>query len=385
MNITVGQKDFSNRLNLLHGLGTTDHGENAGSYCLIRTLKNGKASIAVSSGTTIAEMPLPLVAMTAYGNVCLPMRQVLNSIKGMAGIIHIFMEAETTTIDGHGRSFHLGHLDDAQIPPVLSWGTSDMGKICFSMDCSKFKAAIESVIFAAGKSDPRYTINSVLFYFAAPGLILVATNGNQMAIRKLHITVEPQGLDRCIVPTETLKQILKMLPAGGTVTVSFLADKTGTYIRFNMHSNGQVFGKLVAGTYPKYEVIPTGNSVCITADRDELVEALRRVSFVSAERGHAVKVAVTPTGHSAGILEIRASNPDLGEARDEVDIEYSGTTFEVGFNAEYLAEGLGQLGRKAVLAFNEDVLEKKETLSPVLITSGGGNEDYLQVLMPMRI
>jgi DNA polymerase-3 subunit beta len=102
--------------------------------------------------------------------------------------------------------------------------------------------------------------------------------------------------------------------------------------------------------------------------------AIRRVSLLSSERGKAVKLSLED-----GRLEVSASSPELGEARESLPLEYAGEGVEIGFNAQYLLEFLGVVGTDEVALEIKDA-ESQGLLRPV----GEDGGDYRYVVMPMR-
>jgi DNA polymerase-3 subunit beta len=121
-------------------------------------------------------------------------------------------------------------------------------------------------------------------------------------------------------------------------------------------------------------VIPKGNPNIARIDHDELLQALRRVSILSNERYKGIKMEF-----SSGKILLSANNPDLGEAVEEVEADYKGKPISIGFNARYLLDVLNVLGDEG------DVdIELKDELSPSIIRKSG-REEYLYVLMPMRL
>ena len=108
--------------------------------------------------------------------------------------------------------------------------------------------------------------------------------------------------------------------------------------------------------------------------REAFQSAIRRVSLLSSERNRAIKVAVTD-----GRLELSASSPELGEARESLPIEYEGEGVEIGFNAQYLLDFLSVVGS------DEVVLELRDAESQGLLRPAGDEqENYRYVIMPMR-
>jgi len=132
--------------------------------------------------------------------------------------------------------------------------------------------------------------------------------------------------------------------------------------------------RLVEGTFPDYQkVIPEATPREVQVGRDELLQTLRRVSILSSERARGVRFKL-----EKGSLAIVASNPDMGEASEELGVEYGGDSLEVGFNARYLIEVLGVLpdASKIEIGLGDE-------LSPGLVR--GTDDGYRYVVMPMRI
>jgi DNA polymerase-3 subunit beta len=121
-------------------------------------------------------------------------------------------------------------------------------------------------------------------------------------------------------------------------------------------------------------VIPKGNPNVAKVDHDELLQALRRVSILSSERYKGIRMEF-----SNGKVAISASNPDLGEAVEDIEAEYNGKPISIGFNARYMMDVLSVLTGEG-----EVEIELKDELSPSVIRKNGV-EGYLYVLMPMRL
>ena len=132
--------------------------------------------------------------------------------------------------------------------------------------------------------------------------------------------------------------------------------------------------RLIEGEFPSYQqVVPKAVNVSITISTDEFIKALRRVILLSSERSRAVKLEL-----SDGKLLISSNNPDLGDASEELDIDYAGDMLTLGFNARYLLDALGALKTKEVIFGFQD------ELSPAQLVPTD-DEDCLSVVMPMRV
>jgi DNA polymerase-3 subunit beta len=136
----------------------------------------------------------------------------------------------------------------------------------------------------------------------------------------------------------------------------------------------QFLTRLIEGTYPSYEnVIPADTKKSLIIERDSFSKVLRRISVMSRERASAVKCDI-----EKDTLVVSSSNPDIGEAKEEISVDYKDEKLSLGFNARYIIDVLGAMMSEKV------ILKLQDPLSPVLIKEEG-NEDYQCVIMPMRI
>jgi DNA polymerase III subunit beta len=134
--------------------------------------------------------------------------------------------------------------------------------------------------------------------------------------------------------------------------------------------------RLIEGLFPDYkQVIPKAGEKIVKLGRGRFSETLRRISLLSSDKAHAVKLDL-----SKGVLRVLSQNPDLGEAKEDVPVEYDGEALKIGFNARYLIEVL------AVLRSGDVILELADDLSPgVLRGADEVDQGFTAVVMPMRI
>jgi DNA polymerase-3 subunit beta len=230
---------------------------------------------------------------------------------------------------------------------------------------------IDKTLYSAGESDTRYVLNSLLFNIKPGGsLTVVGTDGHRLALSTKMLGSKLKEEKRIIFSRKSLSELRRFLDDEAK-QVKMVIGKN--HILFEMDSI-QFFTRLIEGTYPNYEqVIPVAGEKVIVIDRILLMKSLRRVSLMSKERSSAVKVDIEPN-----TMGISASNPDVGEAKDEIAMEYSGEPLTVAFNARYILDALSVMNTDKIL------IKLNEPLSPTLIMETG-NEDYKYVVMPMRL
>ncbi len=231
---------------------------------------------------------------------------------------------------------------------------------------------IERTLFSVSMDETRHSLNGVFVEEAGDGKVrMVATDGHRLAF--VERPIGRMGLEKgVILPRKGLAEVRKLLEDGGEGVIAMgFKENMGLVVKERV----EFFMRLIDGDFPDYnKVIPKANPHVAKMDQGELLQALRRVSILSSERYKGVKIEF-----KEGRMAISASNPDLGEAAEEVEVEYKGKTLAVGFNARYLIDVLSVLGEEG-----EVELEVKDELSPGVIRKSG-EEGYLYVVMPMRL
>jgi DNA polymerase-3 subunit beta len=242
----------------------------------------------------------------------------------------------------------------------------------FTIEPKTFREMIDKTLYAVSTDETRYNLTGV-FCEAMPGsagLRMVATDGHRLALIERPTPEAPAMKEGMIIPRKGLIELRKLLDDGeGTARLGFVEnsavfEKGGSTLTM----------RLVDGKFPDYQqVIPAASSRRVKVGRAQLHEALKRTSVLSADKASGVRVDLT-----TNMLALTANNPDRGEAREEIDVEYEGEPLKIGFNFRYLLDVLGVLTDERV------VLELTDELSPGVIR-GEGSEGYNSVIMPMRI
>ena len=233
---------------------------------------------------------------------------------------------------------------------------------------------IERTMYASSLDETRYNLNGVFLEVDADTgkLRMVATDGHRLALVDREIPADLSGLaNGVIIPRKGLAELKRLLDEDDVDEVSIGFEGNSGLAR---KGDVTLVMRLIEGEFPNYQqVIPSELSVRLVVSSDQLVHALRRVALLSSERSRAVKLEL-----AEGHLVVSSNNPDLGDARDEFDVEYSGDPVSVGFNARYLLDALGALHAKEVW------LGLQNDLSPAQVVPTN-DDDTLGVVMPMRL
>lgn len=303
------------------------------------------------------EVSTSIAVLDASNGACTVNAKLLADIAKKAGSdVSLEMDGDTLTVKSGRSRFKLATLPVDDFPSFAAGGFGTE----FDVDLAGLVAPTQ---FAISTEETRYYLNGVYFHTAEGRLAAVATDGHRLS---RHYGDPRDHFEGVILP----RKLVSILPKGN-VHVSLSPTKVRIQTSNGADGDTTITSKLIDGTFPDYQrVIPTGNDKIVLASITELRTAVERVSTVATERGRAVKLEIAPGGIS---LSVRGD----ADATDAVEADYSGEPIEIGFNASYLTELLGNLAGDTVrIALNDGG-------SPTIFT--GGDENLLAVCMPMRV
>jgi DNA polymerase-3 subunit beta len=230
---------------------------------------------------------------------------------------------------------------------------------------------ISRTAFAITAEDARYYLAGALLLLEPGSVSMVATDGHRLSYARRKAELKLSEPQRVLVPRKAIHELGRLLEGEETA----LFQQVENHLVFTVGER-MMASKTIEGQFPAFEkvIALTGDKV-VALDRERLGTAIRRVSLLSSERSRAVKLSL-----AAGKLDLAASSPDLGEAKESLSAEYKGDPVEIGFNAQYLLDFLGVAGSPAVS------LELKDADSQGLLRPAeSGETDYRYVVMPMRL
>ena len=243
---------------------------------------------------------------------------------------------------------------------------------------SGLAALIRKTLFAVGDNDARYILNGLLITLISTDkkvtMRLVGTDGHRLAVAESELAQDavseiPKEI-RAIIPRKAAQEMRRLLEEEAGEPLLGFTKNLVTFQRSGVFLTSRV----MEGTYPNYQqVIPKDNSKKATVDRTALEAALRRVAVLSRDKTNAVRITL-----DSGMLTLYTSNPDLGEATEELPVQYRGESLTTGFNARYLLDALAAMESETVH------LEMKTALSPCVLRPEG-DPGFLCVVMPMKV
>ena len=233
---------------------------------------------------------------------------------------------------------------------------------------------IDRTRFAISTEETRYYLNGIYLHATkndeVPVMRAVATDGHRLARVEMVLPEGAAGMPGIIVPRKTVLELRKLVEEGEDEAQISLCE---TKIRFIV-GEAALTSKLIDGTFPDYDrVIPSNNDKILEVKCKEFAEAVDRVSTISTEKSRAVKLAI-----ENGSLAVSATSPENGTAVEELEVRYSASPIEIGFNSRYLLDITEQIeGEGAQFAMSD-------AASPTIVRDSA-DASALYVLMPMRV
>src|SRR5437667_4055323 len=198
------------------------------------------------------------------------------------------------------------------------------------------QSLISKTKFAISMEESRYTLNGGLLILRPDTLAMVATDGHRLALAETdHKLTGMNGELKVLVPKKAMDEVEKLSSAAHSdAQFDFAKDESHLFFQVN---HRLLISRILTGQFPNYEaVLPRDNNKHVVIESGGLTDAVRRVSQLADQRSHAVKLSISGEG-----VEISASSPEYGEAKESIEKEYQGDPISIGFNSSYMLDFLG--------------------------------------------
>lgn len=335
------------------------------------------------------------------GATCVAAKTLFDVVRSAPdGAIKLTLNNGALHVEAGRSRFKLPALDAADFPPLPNpnsgaSGGEDGGASGLAwreLDASVLAELIALTSYSMSSDDTRPHLAGTLFETNGRAARMVTTDGHRLSKAEvslgdvqsaspLEVLIPHRGIGELRKLVDEARADAKAAKSKATIQV-YAASGTAFFRRDDTNAHVTLSVKLVDERFPPYaKVIPAAPTKRVVCAREPLIAACKRVSLVSNDKSHGVHLKL-----STGALVLGASNKDLGEGAEEIDVEYEGEALEIGFNARYLLDALGALSANTV------VLELGGELDPGVIRQGeggttvaGGDVDFVGVVMPMRI
>lgn len=317
--------------------------------------------IQITTGVEIAEGNYQDASITVGGK---KLQEILRILPDQSKL-SIELKENKAQIKSSKSRFNLQTLP-AQDYPKLSNQLENAKKISLSQ--KELKNLLFSVQYAMAQQDVRYYLNGVLFVIEGNQVKVVATDGHRLAYNAGKIDGSHEKLE-IIIPRKAVAELSKLL-ADTDDTIELEISPQQVKADF---SGISLITKVIDGKFPDYErVIPRYDNH-LQLERISVLQSLQRAAILSNEKLRGVRFVLTEKN-----LSLISSNSEQEESQEDIETDYHGEALDIGFNVNYLLDGLNHISSEtATFSFGDPN-------SSILITTPE-NQEFRYVVMPMRI
>src|SRR6478752_1111773 len=302
------------------------------------------------------------------GSVVLPARLVVDVVRALPGT-DVSLELRPTEQDveivGGSATFHIRTLRSEDFPPFPE---PEGDRVLVPGDA--FVATVNKVARSASRDETRPVLTGILVSATGDELRMVATDSYRLSVKETKLDEALSGPFEANVPARALQELTRIVQHES-------ADELGVSVRANQvvfEVGGVVLSsRLIDGQFPNYrQLLPDAYEHELQLAGGEITEVVRRISLL-AQKNAPLRLAFTE-----GELTVSARTPDVGEARETLPVPFAGEPFEIGFNPEFLRDGLEAIDTGDLL------LKLISPLRPGLISSAD-ESGFQYLLMPIRL
>jgi len=374
MELTVAKADLQKELQLCQGVVEKRSTIPILSNVLLKASDNTLQIAATDLDVTI--LTSCEAKVTTPGGVTIEAKRLFDVVRSLPDEdVHVTMQENNQMLIESGTAkFRLLGLPAEDYPTLPTVSVTESYKI----PLDELKTMVAKVKFAITHEETRFQLNGALLKVQPAKMEMVATDGHRMALINFpqgNGGGKKKGTDLTIlVPRKALEEILR-LEAGEEGLVQFGVSENHLFFEAG---DRRLLARMIDVNFPNYmEVIARDNDRHVMVDRERLLSTIRRISLVANERTRAVRFDFAP-----GKLTVSSTNPELGDARETVPIDYAGNPFFVGLNAAYVTDFLAAIDTPSVS------LDLKDENSQCIGRPQAQDElpyEYLYVVMPMRL
>ncbi|MFL5966750.1 MAG: DNA polymerase III subunit beta [Gaiellaceae bacterium] len=283
----------------------------------------------------------------------LPAEEVTFEHRPEEGVVHVTCGSSTASLHTYAAE------DFPRLPDLDTVGT-------FTVDRVVLLDTVSRVARSASRDESRPVLTGILVRFEAGKLVMAATDSYRLSVKETPLEGDSPELE-AIIPARALAELSRIAQSGDTVELG-------------VHENQVVFAaddvwlttRRIDGQFPNYkQLLPETFEHEVALPRTELLDVVRRVS-VMAQRNSPLRLRF-----AEGELTVSAQTQDVGESRESLPVPFSGDPLEIGFNAEFLREGIESVS-------TDDIqLRLISPLRPGLIRAEG--DDFWYLIMPIRL
>lgn len=375
MELSVGKADLQKELQLCQGVVEKRSTIPILSNVLLKAA-DGRLEIAATD-LDVTILSSCAARVSTPGGVTIEAKRLFDIVRSLPDEdIHFTLQENNSVLVESGTAkFRLLGLPAEDYPTLPAVNVTE----AYTIPLDELKTMVGKVKFAITHEETRFQLNGALLKVQPNKMEMVATDGHRMALINFPSGITGKGKKgsdlTILVPRKALDEILR-LESGEDGTVQFGVSENQLFFEAG---DRRLLARMIDVNFPNYmEVISRDNDRRVMVDRERLLSTIKRISLVANERTRAVRFDFAP-----GKLTVSSTNPELGDARETVPIDYAGQPFFVGLNAAYVMDFLSATDTPSVSLDLKD--ENSQCIGRPATNAEDLPYDYLYVVMPMRL
>lgn len=325
------------------------------------------------------DLDLSIVANTTAvvekeGKITLPAKKLSDIVSRLPEkpvIFNIDLDSNVASINCGNAKFELVGISASEFPNTIDKTYLD-GKESFEIEVTPFVKGIKHTVYAAANYENRNIISGVFCSISENTLEMAATDGNRLTRIIEIIKNDDEKSKTFVIPSRTLQEVLRIVSLINDTVLEIYAEASRIIIKTN---SVILSSRLLEGEYPPYkQLIPTSCEKEATVSREELINALERVSVMVNERTNIIKFTFSKEN-----LTLKADTPETGASEDTIPVEFSeNEDLVIAFNYKYVLDSLKIMESKNVK------IGLGGSLSATIFKPDS-EDDYLCLIMPIQI
>jgi DNA polymerase-3 subunit beta len=330
--------------------------------------ENGSVELRATDMEVGLRVPLQ-AEVQREGIAVLPARLTVDVVRALpADQVTLELRAAQQDVEllSGSAQFHIRTLRGEDFPPF----PEATGDAVVTVPAAAFVATVNKVQRSASRDETRPILTGILVSAGESELRMVATDSYRLSVKETPLEAPLDGAFEANVPARALSELARIAQQADADTLR--ATRQANQIVFEV-GGMTLSSRLIEGQFPNYrQLLPDTYEHELRLDTKEVGDVVRRISLL------AQKNAPLRLRFAEGELTVSAQTPDVGEARETVPVPFAGEPFEIGFNPEFLRDGIESVE-------GEDLLLKLiSPLRPGLIEAGDGS-GFLYLIMPIRL
>lgn len=363
MKITISKLDFVTALRTAQNIADKKSTMPILANVLIQTV--GSDTILICATDYVVSFSAQVqCSVEEEGGISVEASSFCSLIASMPGDeVLVMTKGDVVGIKAQRAKYKLRCTETDVYPPLPDYSEAAF----YPVDAKAFRNLLDKTMFSVCTDEARFHLSGVFYESDGDRIRMVSTDSHRLS--KAEVAQDGTKSDGVIIPKKGVTELRKVLAGAEVAQVAVHPPM----MFVSVAESQTVIGiKLIDSQFPPYAaVIPTENTSVVRVDRGEAISVFKRVQLVSTDL-HGIKLEV-----SDGNMKLSGTNPDLGQAEEELDIRYDGEAMTLNLDPKLVVEYMSKMPGEEI------VISMSNNMSPVLIHSDDDSYDYIGVVMPM--